>query len=99
MNLFVLFLIIFVCFLSYLIIYAQPDEGAKLVNYRRLIKEKHNRGLITDEEYSEEYHKYREKMIDWEIKSGFAAHREKSYFHHAHWKAYYRRHKERKNKK
>ncbi len=96
MNLFVLFLVIFVIWGCYHVLTRELTEGEKLVNYRRLIQLQHSNGWTTDEEYYEKYYDYKEKMKDWEIKSGFAAYRETE---HPYWKDYYRRHEERKEDK
>ncbi len=100
MDIFWLCFIIFIIFSIWILYSSITDlvhnEGIQLTNYRKIIQHQHERGQITDDEYYEKYYDYKEKRKDWEIKSGFAAMRERE---HPYWKDYYRRHKEWKEEK
>ena len=71
-------------------------EKAQITGRMKRVKMALDLGQITEEEYYEEYYDYKEKMKDWEIKSGYAEFRKRE---HPYWKDYYRRHEERKHKK
>lgn len=103
MNVFLIFWFIFLVFLGWVLWKAIKAASSPIMKERAeikwrmdLVKRAHEMGRISEDEYYEEYYDYKEKMKDWEIKSGFAEMRKRQ---HPYWKDYYRRHEERKNKK